>query len=104
MTHPPLSLKVGQRWTSEELIEPVSAGYTWSAQSPGPWLDVTVERLPSVPVTEGEMLVGGTCMIHLVLVARAPGEGAVKAVCRRPWEAESPTNTTHYHQSVVVVA
>ena len=102
MTHPPLCLVVGQRWTSEELIEPISSGYAWAGQSPGPWLDVFIERAPSLPVTEGEMLVGGTCTVHLVLVAKAPGEGMVEAVCKRPWEGADTSDATHYRQHVVV--
>lgn len=102
MTHPPLSLVVGQRWTSEELIEPISAGYVWSIDPPGPWLDVFIERAPSVPVTEGDMVIGAPCMVHLVLVGKAPGEGLVEAVCKRPWESEGTEDATYYRQHVVV--
>jgi len=102
MNHPLLSLKVGERWTSEELVEPTSAGYLWSVQSPGPWLDVRIEHAPAVPTTEAEAMVGGFCTVRLVVEALAPGEGQIEARCARPWEPADSPDATHYRQAVVV--
>lgn len=102
MSQPLLSLHVGERWTSDALVEPTSAGYLWSAQSPGPWLDVRVEHVPAVPTTEAEAMVGASCTVRLVVEALAPGEGQIEARCARPWAPADSPDVIHYSQAVVV--